>query len=122
MKIVEHREEFNQTGRTIEQLLEDASKEEKKAERILKEQAEAQRIQELQNLAKREVQAWEEVNSLLEKPQAKTYDQCVKLLIKLRDLAIYQNRYSAFQERINQIYQKYSRRTGLIKRLRDASL
>ncbi|WP_013321004.1 hypothetical protein [Gloeothece verrucosa] len=112
----------SKSRRTIQQLFEAASGEEKATKKRQQQEAEIKRIQELEALAKRETQAWNEVESLLLKPQAKTYEQAVELLVQLRDLAEYQNRYSFFQEKINQIYKKYSRRTGLIERLKKARL
>lgn len=113
---------FSQPRCTIQQLLDDASQEEKRAEKRQQQEAEAKRIQELQALAKQEVQIWEKVEFLIQKAQSKTYDEAVQLLVKLRDLAEYQNQFLAFQQRLNQIYEQYSTRSGLKRRLREAEL
>ncbi len=73
-------------------------------------------------MAKREAEAWAEVESLIEQMQGKPYDAAVQLLVKLRDLAQYREEKAAFQQRLNHIYDKYSRRYGLLRRLRDARL
>jgi hypothetical protein len=73
-------------------------------------------------LARREPEAWAEVESLIEQMQARPYDDAVALLIKLRDLARHQGEEAVFQVRINHLYQKYSRRSALIRRMRDAGL
>jgi hypothetical protein len=112
----------NQPRRTIQQLLEATSEEEKKAEKRQQQEAEAKRIQELQALAKREARVWQEVESLIQKAQSKPYDEAVKLLVKLRDLAEYQNQFPAFQQRLNQIYEQYSNRSGLKRRLQEVGL
>ncbi|CCI31559.1 hypothetical protein MICAI_2010022 [Microcystis sp. T1-4] len=44
------------------------------------------------------------------------------MLVKLRDLAEYQNRLPVFQERLNQIYEQYSNRSGLKRRLQEVGL
>jgi hypothetical protein len=54
--------------------------------------------------------------------QAKPYDKAVRLLGKLQDLAVYQGEKAAFQQRLNRIYEQYSRRPALLSRLRDAGL
>lgn len=112
----------DQSERTIQQLLDAAQTERAEAEKRQRQAAEAKRIQELLALAGRETQVWQEVEALLQKSQAKTYDQAVQLLVQLRDLAHYRDRYRAFQERLHQIHAHYSKRTALIERLRRASL
>ena len=112
----------NQARRTVQELLEAASEEEKKAEKRRQQEAEAKRIEELQTLAKREAQVWQQVESLIQKAQSKSYDEAVKLLVKLRDLAEYQNGLPVFQERLNRIYEQYSNRSGLKRRLQEIGL
>ena len=112
----------NQPRRRIQELLEAAAEEEKKAEKRRQQEAEAKRIEELQTLAKREAQVWQQVESLIQKAQSKSYDEAVKLLVKLRDLAEYQNRLPVFQERLNRIYEQYSNRSGLKRRLQEVGL
>ena len=112
----------NQPRRTIQELLEAAAEEGKKAEKRRQQEAEAKRIEELQTLAKREAQVWQQVESLIQKAQSKSYDEAVKLLVKLRDLAEYQNRLPVFQERLNRIYEQYSNRSGLKRRLQEVGL
>ena len=112
----------NQPRRTIQELLEAAAEEGKKAEKRRQQEAEAKRIEELQTLAKREAQVWQQVESLIQKAQSKSYDEAVKLLVKLRDLAEYQNGLPVFQERLNQIYEQYSNRSGLKRRLQEIGL
>ena len=112
----------NQLRRTIQELLEAAAEEGKKAEKRRQQEVEAKRIEELQTLAKREAQVWQQVESLIQKAQSKSYDEAVKLLVKLRDLAEYQNRLPVFQERLNRIYEQYSNRSGLKRRLQEVGL
>ena len=85
-------------------------------------EAEAQRIRDLDALAERENEVWTEVESLIERMQAKRYDDAVSRLVRLRKLAEYQGKEEAFQQRIDQIYEQYSRRSGLQRRMRDAGL
>jgi len=84
--------------------------------------AEARRIAELKALAGREDEAWREVDALIQQSQAKAYDEAVQLLKKLGDLAEHQGRRSAFEEHLGQIHDRYSRRSALLRRLREAGL
>ena len=108
--------------RTVGQLLRDAKERRKREERRRAKEAEARRIRELEGLARQEPETWAEVESLIEQMQARPYDDAVALLVKLRDLARHQGEEAAFQARINHLYQKYSRRSSLIRRMCDAGL
>jgi hypothetical protein len=108
--------------RTVGQLLQEAEDRRERERRRRAEEAEAKRIRELEALAKREAETWAEVESLIEQMQAKPYEEAVQLLVRLRDLAEYQGEEAAFQQRLNHVYEKYSRRSGLLRRLSDAGL
>jgi hypothetical protein len=108
--------------RTVGQLLAAAEALGARRRRETAAQAEARRIADLQALAGREDQAWQQVESLVEKGTGKSYDEAVQLLRKLRDLAAYQGQPAAFQERMDGISQRYSRRQALVKRLQRAGL
>jgi hypothetical protein len=54
--------------------------------------------------------------------QAQAYDQAVRLLGKLRSWPAYQKQEAAFQDRLSRICEQYSRRSALMKRLRQAGL
>jgi hypothetical protein len=85
-------------------------------------EAEARRIADLEALARREAQAWAEVETLIERMQPKPYDEAVELLVKLRDLAEHQGRKEAFHQRVDDIFERYRRRPSLLHRLHDAGL
>jgi hypothetical protein len=84
--------------------------------------AEARRMEELEAFAGREDETWHEVDVLIQRSQAKAYDEAVRLLTKLRGLADYQKRRPAFAECLDQIRDRYSRRHALMRRLREAGL
>jgi hypothetical protein len=98
--------------RTIRQLLESAEQEQKQSERRKTQEAEALRVRELEALAQRETAAWEDVEALIQKGTSKSYDEVVPLLLKLRDLADYQNQQSNFLTRLKQLHAQYSSRSG----------
>jgi hypothetical protein len=84
--------------------------------------AEARRIAELEALARREKEVWQEVDALIQESKSKSYDRAVPLLLKLKDLAAYQRREMAFQDRLDRLWKLYRRRHGLLRRLRQANL
>jgi hypothetical protein len=86
------------------------------------EKAAIKRQKDVKALALRESSAWEEVDVLINKAQAKSYDAAVELLDLLRDLAAEKNDFTTFQNRLDRIYDNYSRRAVLIKRLEKIGL
>jgi hypothetical protein len=108
--------------RKIAQLLAAASEQEAIWERQELEKAEKVRIKALQAIAPKADAMWAEIDTLLVAPKTQNYDQALKLLIQLRDLANYQNQTVIFQERVQRIAKKYPNRTGLLDRLRKAEL
>jgi hypothetical protein len=108
--------------RTVGQLFQRAQQVQAEAHHKQAAEAEAKRIQELKALAQREDQTWQEVETLIQKSQSKAYDEAVQLLVKLRDLALYQGQEATFQQRLNWIYNHYSNRSALMRRLRDVGL
>jgi len=110
------------TRRTVEQLraAAQALRELRRRERAAR--AEAKRIAELEALAKRGDAAWREVDTLIQQSQAQAYGQAVRLLGKLKELAAYQKQEAVFQGRLGQVCELYSRRSALMKRLRQAGL
>ena len=65
---------------------------------------------------------WTEALRLIETGQTKAYDEAVDILRDLRDLAEYQQRSATFRSQIQKVHQQYSRRSGLLNRLRGAGL
>ena len=112
----------SKSARSISQLFKSAEQEERETKQKQQQEAQAQKIEELKQFANQEAQAWLEIERLLVVAQAKPYEEAVKLLVKLKDLAIYQNKQAEFQRRLNHIYDKYSRRVGLLRRLKKAGL
>jgi hypothetical protein len=103
-------------------LFKEAERLEQEALRQQKAEAERKRIQELLDLARREEATWHWIDSLIGQRQAKPYEEATKLLVDLRDLAIYQNRLQQFQERFLAIKEKVRSRPALMERFRRAGL
>ncbi|MEW6666055.1 MAG: hypothetical protein AB1512_12640 [Thermodesulfobacteriota bacterium] len=79
------------------------------------------RAKHLDEIADREPKLWAEVDSLIAAKQTKSYDQAVKLLVDLRDLAA-RTKGGDFQQRVDAIRQTHARRSALIERLKKAGL
>lgn len=108
--------------RTLKQLLKAAEREREEEKRQRALEAERKRIQELEALAQREGEAWQEVERLVQKSSAQTYDQAVRLLSQLREVAARQKQEDIFQQRLNGIYERYKTRYSLIEKLRAVGL
>lgn len=91
----------------------------KEAER---QKAERARIKRLTELRGREPQLWDEIFALIEKKLPKTYDEAVNLLKDAQEMSEHFGQTDEFQTRINSIYKQYSKRPGLLDRLRRAGL
>jgi hypothetical protein len=87
-----------------------------------RQEAEKTRLRRLDELAPKAPQVWEQVVALIEKKQVKAYDEAVKLLLELREVAQHIKQMDGFKARINQIYEDYRSRPGLLSRLRHAGL
>jgi hypothetical protein len=76
-------------------------------------QAEKKRIEELKKLSFRQEQVWLNIDNLIKQTKAKYYTEAVELLIQLKDLAIFEGKEPAFQDRFKkQVYLPYKRKTS----------
>jgi hypothetical protein len=108
--------------RTIKTLLSLAQAHEKRIKEEQRRQAECERVRRLKALAEKEPQLWNQVRALISQKKAKEYDEAVKHLKELRELAEYQQRSDEFAARIKQIREDFPTLSGLKSRLLDAGL
>ena len=97
----------------------------KKREKRLEEQsreAEATRLKELEQLAFREDQVWENVDSLIAGKKSKLYDEAIGLLKGLQALAKHKGNTGEFHKHVTSIKKTYPNRSGLISRINSAQL
>ena len=97
------------------EIAEQVSTARKQAERAA---AKKKRRQELEALAPKKAQTWEQVRQLITLKQAKPYDEATALLKDLRDLAEYQGQLPAFIRQLERLKSDYGNRSALMKRLR----
>jgi hypothetical protein len=108
--------------RTVGCLLAETERRQEEERRRQAEAAERKRLQELDALAKREAEKWQEVEDLIEQRTGNAYDEAVQLLVRLRELAIHKGQEAAFEHRIDQIGEQYNRRSALLRRMRRVGL
>lgn len=120
-------------GRTVGQLLiaaEQRTQEkrclaaEKKAreETRRKEEAAKARQKHLDALAEREALAWQEADAMIHTRQPRKYDEAVRLLRDIRDLAEREGRPGAAIARLNALRDAHSGKLSLLRRLDEAKL
>ncbi|WYD81082.1 MAG: hypothetical protein V8K32_01570 [Candidatus Electrothrix gigas] len=130
---IKNTESKEKKSRTVMQLLQKAEAytaeksrriaEQKAKEKARKEkQAAIARENYLNELAGRENEIWEKVKSLILTRTPKSYDEAVKLLIDLKDLAKKNNATSLFKSKLMTIQKEHSRKLSFIRRIDSANL
>jgi len=112
----------SQPRRTVAQLQAAAERVTQKTAERKRREAQAKRIRELEALAPQAEITWVRVEQLIERKNASAYREAVEWLVKLKELAEYQNAELAFNQRLRAIRSKYARRPALMRRLNEAGL
>jgi hypothetical protein len=103
--------------RTFGELLETAEKLRQAESRRQAERRRKKHIAEMQELAKREAQTWQEIENLLQSGYtARNYDDATALLSRLQQLSEFQGTESDFIIRVRELGERYKKRTALIDR------
>ena len=87
-----------------------------------KAKAESDRAHYLDQLARNEEAFWDQVSVYIQKKQANAYDQAIRFLIDLRDLAIRRGTEPAFRARVQKLREKHITKNGFLGRLKSADL
>ncbi|HEX4045036.1 MAG TPA: hypothetical protein VHZ76_05150 [Gammaproteobacteria bacterium] len=108
--------------RLVKDLLKKA--EQLKEDRIQKNKVEKERarIKELNAIAGREPMLWKHVADLIQSKTSKGYDEAVRHLVDLRDLAHYSQKPDRFAKKISQIHQDFRHLSSLIAKLYEKKL
>jgi hypothetical protein len=100
----------------------------REAERAARERARQEREaaeareRHLTSLARREAEAWGEVEALIATKQPGKYDAAVALLKDLRELAVRSGRREEGERRLGRLHEQHAKKPSLIGRLRAAGL
>lgn len=104
-----------------EKSLREAERRAAEAARRKQEEA-AARAKHLDQLAGQEPKLWTKVESLVQASVAKNYDEAIRLLVDLRDLATRSGQMAGFQSKLRSLRQRYERRSSLLGRIDKAGL
>lgn len=107
--------------RAEERRREEAERAAREKARREREEAEA-RGWHLDELAKREVETWQQVDALIATKNPRNYDEAVKLLGDLRDLGVRGGRAADVGMRIRALREQHARKPTFLERLRMAGL
>ena len=109
----------NSNPRTFGELLKTAEKLRQSESRRQAEQKHKEHITEMQELAKREDQIWQEIENLVQiGSAARNYDEATALLSKLQQLSEFQGTQANFTIRVRELSERYKKRTALTERLK----
>ncbi|MBI3925368.1 MAG: hypothetical protein HY319_07515 [Armatimonadetes bacterium] len=108
-------------GRANERRRQEAERGAREKARRQREAAEARDCY-LTSLAKREAQAWRDVDALIATKQPKKYDEAVVLLRDLRDVCVRAGRHGDAVTRIARLLEEHAKKASLIDRFRKAAL
>ena len=104
-------------SRTFGELLKSAEKLRQAESHRQAEEKRKKHIAEMQELAKRDSQTWQEVEHLLQSGYtARNYDDATGLLSKLQQLSEFQGTQAHFEMRVRDLGERYKKRTALIER------
>ncbi|HYO68900.1 MAG TPA: hypothetical protein VEU33_22760 [Archangium sp.] len=110
------------TRRTLGELHASARAHEAEQERRQAHTAAQTRIRQLEALAAREPEVWQEVQSLLATQKFTDHQRGVQLLVDLRDLAQHRGTLSDFQKKLARLREQNARRRALLRRMDEAGL
>jgi hypothetical protein len=88
----------------------------------LEKEKEAARAKYLDDLARKADKVWRKVHDLISTKQPARYDEAVKLLIDLRDLATRQDDVHSFQVRHRELCEKNAKKPSLLRRMEKSGL
>ena len=109
-------------GRSIDELLKRADAIESARKRRQEQEARRKHESEMKDLADRETATWQQVDSLVALKQTKSYDDAVRLLAKLAQLAEFRGSQEAYRLRVNDLCERYKRLSGFRLRVQRANL
>jgi hypothetical protein len=114
--------QYSASKRTIQDILESETKVQEQRAKLEKEEADAKRHKELQNMAKRQDAMWTEVYKHLDLKISSSYDKATQLLVDLKDVALFLGKSDEFKRKLTDVKMKYGHSATLTKRFVKANL
>ena len=87
-----------------------------------KKQQKEKHLAKLKEIENRKGELWDEVFSLIAEKNSKAYENAVKILISLKELAVFKQDFEAFKTKVEQIKSQYSNLSALKSRIDKARL
>lgn len=112
----------SRSRRSAEELFEQAERIKMEAIRKAQAEAERQRIERLEELARTEEAVWAKIEHLLGQKRGSAYDEATKLLRDLKDMSEYKQRQAGFARRFQSIRERYGKSVALTGRFRRIGL
>lgn len=109
-------------GRSIGELLKRAEAIETARKRRQEQEARRKHEAEMRALADHEAETWQQVSSLVDLKQTKSYDEAVQLLAKLAQLAEFRRSKGDYLQRVTELCDRYKRLSGFRWRVERAKL
>ncbi|MBM4078066.1 MAG: hypothetical protein FJ278_00080 [Planctomycetes bacterium] len=109
-------------GRSIDELLKRAEAIETARKRRQEQEARRKHAAAMKALAEREAETWQQVASLVDLKQTRSYDEAVQLLAKLAQLAEFRGSQDDYRRRVNDLCDRYKRLSGFRWRVQQARL
>ena len=109
-------------SRSIDELLKRAEAIETARKRRQEQEARRKHEAEMKALAEREAETWQQVASLVDRKQTKSYDEAVQLLAKLAQLAEFRGLKGDYRQRVTELCDRYKRLSGFRWRVQQAKL
>ncbi len=107
---------------SIGELLKRADEIEEARKRERKEEARRKHHADMEALAGREEEIWQEVESLVESKQPKHYEVAVQLLARLKELSEFRDLKADYRQRLSILCERFRNRPGLQSRIQQAKL
>lgn len=109
-------------GRTVAELMARAEERAEARRRAEARERATARATYLDGLAGREEQIWHQVEELIDTKQPKKYDEAVRLLVDLRDLAIRGKTNDEFKARLSELRARHAKKSTFIERIDRTAL
>jgi hypothetical protein len=121
-KLTEPKQKTVGTRRTLDALLKRAEELEQELKEREYQQKEKMRINALKKLAKNETATWDSIEKLVRIKTSKSYEDAIKKLAELKELAIYTRKMDVFSTKVEALCEEFQRSHSFIKKVQSAKI